>query len=107
MLNAPKPDDYVLATGQTWSIRDFVNRAAACLDFDLEWTGEGEAEVAIDRKSGKIVVAVDPHFFRPADVELLVGNSSKAQDTLGWRQETSFDQLVEMMVRADNDRCAR
>src|SRR5437868_1028565 len=74
MLNAAKPDDYVLATGQTWTIREFVNRVATCMDFDLEWSGHDEAEVAMDRKSGKIVVEVDPGFYRPADVEHLVGD---------------------------------
>jgi len=104
MLNAPKADNYVLATGHTWTVRDFVARAAACLDFDLEWRGDGENETGIDRKTGKVVVAVDPQFYRPAEVDQLVGDSTKARDALGWQPQTSFDHLVEMMVRADVDR---
>jgi GDPmannose 4,6-dehydratase len=104
ILNAPKADSYVLATGDTWTVRDFVGRAAACLDFDLEWHGEGESEVGIDRKTRKVVVAVDPLFYRPAEVDQLVGDPTKARDALGWQPQTSFDQLVEMMVRADFDR---
>jgi GDPmannose 4,6-dehydratase len=104
MLNAPKADNYVLATGGTWTVRDFVARAAACLDFDLEWRGDGENETGIDRKTGKVVVAVDPQFYRPAEVDQLIGDSTKARDALGWQPQTSFDHLVEMMVRADVDR---
>jgi GDPmannose 4,6-dehydratase len=107
MLNAPRADDWVLATGRTSSVRDFVGRAASCLDFDLEWSGEGETEKAIDRKSGKVVVAVDPQFYRPSDVDYLVGDPAKARKALGWHAETSFDQLVEMMVRSDFDRLAK
>jgi GDPmannose 4,6-dehydratase len=104
MLNAPKADDYVLSTGYTWTVRDFLGRAAACLDFDLEWCGEGEREVGIDRKTGKVVVAVDPQFCRPAEVDQLVGDPTKARNALGWQSQTSFDQLVELMVQADLDR---
>jgi GDPmannose 4,6-dehydratase len=107
MLNAPRADDWVLATGRTSSVRDFVGRVASCLDFDLEWTGEGETEKAIDRKSGKVVVAVDPQFYRPAEVDHLVGDPAKARGALGWHAETSFDQLVEMMVRAEFDRLTK
>jgi len=107
MLNSPNAEDYVLSTGETRTVRDFVTVAGKCLDFDLEWSGEGENEIGMDRKTGKIVVVVDPQYYRPAEVDHLVGNSAKARKGLGWRQETSFDQLVEMMVRADHDRIAR
>jgi len=106
MLNASDPDDYILATGDTWSVRDFVDKAAACLGFNLEWAGEGKHEQGIDRKTGKVIVEVDPQFYRPAEVECLIGNAAKAADRLGWRPETSFDQLVEMMVQADCNRIA-
>jgi GDPmannose 4,6-dehydratase len=104
MLNAPDADDYVLATGQTWSVRDFVTRAAACLDFDIEWSGEGDSEKGIDRKTGKVIIAVDPQFYRAAEVDHLIGDPAKARDKLGWQAETTFDRLIEMMVRADSDR---
>jgi GDPmannose 4,6-dehydratase len=104
MLNTQNAEDFILATGQTRTVRDFVVIAGQCLGFDIDWSGEGENEVGTDRKTGKIVVAVDPQFYRPAEVDSLVGNASKARDSLGWRPETSFDQMVEMMVRADADR---
>jgi GDPmannose 4,6-dehydratase len=107
MLQGAQPDDYVLATGKSWSIRDFVMKAGAFLNFDIQWEGEGEAEVGIDRSSGKIIVQVDPNHYRPAEVDVLLGNPQKAVDQLGWRPQITFDQLVEMMIRADNDRVAK
>lgn len=104
MLQAPQPDDYVLATGQTWTVREFVRRAAECLGFDLRWEGSAEQEKGIDRKTNSVIVEVDPQFYRPAEVDLLVGNSKKAKERLGWKPQTSFDELVDQMARADNDR---
>ncbi|MBV9825855.1 MAG: GDP-mannose 4,6-dehydratase [Alphaproteobacteria bacterium] len=101
MLNAQEADDYVLATGHTRSVREFLNAAATCLDFELEWHGSGESEVGTDRKTGKTVVAVDAAFYRPAEVDLLVGDATKAHQKLGWKPQTSFDQLVSMMVEAE------
>jgi GDPmannose 4,6-dehydratase len=106
IIQATGPDDYVLATGNTWSVRDFVSKAATYLGFDLEWDGAGEKEIGIDRKTGKIVVSVDPLYYRPAEVDHLVGNSAKASRQLGWQASTSFDELVEMMIRADYNRVA-
>jgi GDPmannose 4,6-dehydratase len=107
MLQAPRPDDYVLATGKAWTIRDFVTKAGAFLDFDIQWEGQGESEVGIDRKSGKKIIEIDQKFYRPAEVDALLGNPEKALRQLGWRPRITFDELVEMMVRADNDRVAR
>jgi GDPmannose 4,6-dehydratase len=104
MLNAPQADDYVLGTGQTWSVRDFVTKAAASLNFDLEWTGGGVDEKGIDRRTGRTVIEVDPSFYRPAEVDHLVSDPTKARTVLGWRAEMSFENLVEMMARADHDR---
>ena len=104
MLQGPQPDDYVLATGESRSIRDFVGKAGAFLDFDIQWEGKGEAEIGIDRKTGKTVIEVDPKLYRPAEVDALRGDAGKARSQLGWRPRVRFDQLVEMMVRADNDR---
>ncbi len=106
MLQADSADDYVLATGETWSIREFVGRAGAALGFDIEWEGEGVNEVGIDRCTGKTVVEIDPRFYRPAEVDALLGNPRKAMERLGWRPQASFDQLVELMVRAEHDRAA-
>jgi GDPmannose 4,6-dehydratase len=101
MLQANKPDTYVLATGRTKSVRDFVRLAAQAAGFELEFEGEGELEHAVDRKSGKTLVRVNPRFFRPAEVDLLVGDAAKARQELGWAPATSLDDLCEMMVRAD------
>jgi GDPmannose 4,6-dehydratase len=101
MLQHDEPDDYVVATGETHTVRELVRVAAAAAGLDLEWRGEGAGEQAIDRKSGRVVVAVNPAFYRPAEVDVLIGDPSKAKAALGWQPEVSFRQLVEMMVEAD------
>lgn len=103
MLQQDTADDYVLATGVTTTIRDFVALAGAALNFDIEWSGEGKAEFGVDRRSGKRIVQVNPRFFRPAEVNLLVGDPSKAREKLGWTAKTSLPQLAEMMARSDYD----
>ncbi len=100
MLQQEKPQDYVIATGQQFSVREFVKRCAALLELDLTWQGSGIEEKAVDR-NGKVIVAVDPRYFRPTEVETLLGDSSKAQRELGWAPRTSFDELVKEMVQAD------
>jgi GDPmannose 4,6-dehydratase len=104
MLQQEQGDDFVLATGQNHSVRDFVERAAEASGFSLAWEGAAEDTVGIDRKSGRTVVRVDPAFYRPAEVDALLGNPGKARDVLGWQPATSFDRLVEDMVRADMNR---
>ena len=101
MLQAGAPDDYVLATGVTTSIRDFVKMTFAELGIDLEWHGFGIDEYAIDKATGKKVVAVNPEFFRPAEVELLLGNSTKAREKLGWQPQYDLAALVREMVAED------
>jgi GDPmannose 4,6-dehydratase len=101
MLQAEKPDTYVLATNRTETVRDFVSMAAKAAGFDLEWKGSAEDEVAIDRQSGKTLVRVNPKFYRPAEVELLIGNPLKAKNDLGWEPKTTLEQLCQMMVEAD------
>jgi GDPmannose 4,6-dehydratase len=101
MLQQQKPDDYVIATGEQHSVREFVENAAACLGYSLEWRGEGVVEEGVDRNSGRALVRVDPRYFRPAEVDSLVGDSSKARAALGWRPETSFEELVREMVESD------
>lgn len=106
MLQQETADDYVLATGVTTSIRDFVTYAAEALGMDLEWRGEGLTEEATDRKTGKKVLEINPKFFRPAEVELLIGDSSKARDILGWTPKVSVKDLAAMMAQEDYDALA-
>ena len=106
MLQQDQPDDYIAATGETHSVREFIQRAAEVAGFELEFEGAGPQEVARDRKSGKVVVQVDPAFYRPAEVELLVGDPGKARRVLGWEATVSFEELVEMMMRADLEAAA-
>ena len=97
MLQQDEPDDYVIATGQQYSVRDFVDKAAPYFGLNLEWQGEGLNEVAVDKVSKRVVVAVDEKYFRPAEVESLLGDPTKAKEKLGWEPTTTFDQLVEDM----------
>lgn len=101
MLQADKPDTYVLATNRTETVRDFVSMAAKAAGFNLAWEGRDQNEFGIDQKSGKVLVRVNPKFYRPAEVELLIGNPEKAKRELGWVPGTSLEQLCQMMVEAD------
>jgi GDPmannose 4,6-dehydratase len=101
MLQADKPDTYVLATNRTETVRDFVGMAAKAAGFEIEFAGSGIDETAIDRKSGKTIVRVNPRFHRPAEVDLLIGSADKARRELGWVAETTLEQLCQMMVEAD------
>jgi GDPmannose 4,6-dehydratase len=101
MLQADRPDTYVLATNRTETVRDFVSLAAKAAGFDLEFKGKDEHEVGIDTKSGRLLVSINPKFYRPAEVELLIGDPKKARDELGWEPQTSLESLCEMMVEAD------
>ncbi|MHB1267523.1 MAG: GDP-mannose 4,6-dehydratase [Acidithiobacillus ferriphilus] len=101
MLQQEQPEDYVIATGETWTVRTFVEKAAAHTGFDLEWQGKDEKTQGIDRKSGKVIVRVNPAFYRPAEVDILIGDPSKANQKLGWKREVSFDALVQRMAEAD------
>jgi GDPmannose 4,6-dehydratase len=101
ILQVDEPDDYVLATGETRSVREFVELAFAEVGRTLEWRGKGVDETGIDRKSGKTVVRIDPTYFRPTEVDELIGDASKARQKLGWKPTTSFSQLVREMVAGD------
>lgn len=107
MLQQPEPQDFVIATGEQHSVRDFVARAGSQLDMRIEWRGKGVSEEGIDAKSGRVVVKVDPRYFRPTEVDSLLGDASKARAALGWKPEITFDQLVEEMVRSDRDHARR
>lgn len=101
MLQQEKPGDYVLATGETHSVREFVAEVARLLGMDLEWRGTGVEEVGVDKNTGETIIEIDPKYFRPAEVELLIGDYSKAEKELGWKPQTSFGELVKIMVEAD------
>ena len=101
MLQQDEPEDYVLATGETHSVRSFVEKAFAKVGMPIAWRGEGVEEKGYDKTSGQCVVEVDPAYFRPTEVDLLIGDPTKAYKKLGWKHETSLDQLVAEMVRED------
>jgi len=101
MLQQETPDDYVVATGVTHSVRDFCEKAFAQAGITLAWTGRGSEETGVDASTGKVRVAVDRRYFRPAEVDLLLGDASRAKTKLGWSPRVSFGSLVEMMVDAD------
>ncbi len=103
MLQQEKPDDYVIATGEMHTVREFIERAFGALEMNIEWRGEGVEETGVDSRTGKTVVRIDPRHFRPTEVEQLQGNPAKAQRKLGWKPKISFDQLVALMVKADWD----
>jgi GDPmannose 4,6-dehydratase len=107
MLQQPEPQDFVIATGQQHSVREFVERAGACVDMDIVWRGSGTDEVGFDSRSQKVVVRVDPRYFRPAEVDTLLGDASKAHSMLGWRPEVTFAQLLSEMVSEDLDHARR
>jgi GDPmannose 4,6-dehydratase len=101
ILQMDVPDDYVLATGETRSVREFVEIALAEVGRTIEWRGKGVDEIGVDAKSGKTLVRVDPTYFRPTEVDLLIGDASKAHLKLGWKPKTSFAQLVKEMIASD------
>ena len=104
MLNQESPDDYVIASGSTHTVREFVERAFHVTGTEIIWEGEGLDERGIDRKTGKKLVGIESNFFRPSEVDLLHGDSSKARRELGWEPEIDFDRLVELMVTHDLER---
>jgi GDPmannose 4,6-dehydratase len=101
MLQADEPDTYVLATNRTETVRDFVKMAFAAAGYQLEWSGRNENEKGIDVRTGKTLISVNPKFYRPAEVDLLIGCADKARDKLGWKPETTLEHLCKMMVEAD------
>jgi GDPmannose 4,6-dehydratase len=104
MLQQHRADDYVLASGETHSVRDFIVQTGDCMGFEIEWQGSGKEECGIDRKSGRVIVRVNPRFYRPAEVDVVCGNPEKAQRELGWKTKISFLDLVTMMADSDERR---
>jgi len=107
MLQQAEPDDYVVATGEQHSVREFVERAGGVLGMRIEWRGRGVDEQGIDAQTGKVVVSIDPRYFRPTEVETLLGDPTRARTKLGWKPEVSFAQLVEEMVKSDLESAQR
>lgn len=107
MLQQPEGGDYVLATNETHTVRKFVEIASRYVGFEIEWSGSAEDELGIDKKTGRTIVKINPAFYRPAEVELLIGDPAKAEKVLGWQRKMSFEGLVEAMQHADLDRAAK
>lgn len=101
MMQQETPDDYVLATGETHSVREFIEQALKSVDREIEWDGQGIDEKGRDKKSGQILVEIDARYFRPTEVDVLIGDASKAQKRLGWSHKTSFEELVREMMDYD------
>jgi GDPmannose 4,6-dehydratase len=103
MLQQEKPDDYVIATGETHSVREFTELTFKELGIDIIWQGKGEEEVGIDAVTDKILVEIDPEYYRPTEVEILIGDPSKAREKLGWEPKVKLEELVKMMVKSDEE----
>src|SRR3984893_11426318 len=103
IVQQDEPDDFVLATGEAHSVREFVERAFACVGRSIVWKGADADEKGLDQKSGEVLIEVDPRYFRPTEVEALIGDPRKAHNKLGWRHRVTFDELVQDMVKADLD----
>ncbi len=101
MLQEDKPDDYVIATGETHSVREFVEYAASLVGYKIVWQGEGLEEVGIDEKSGKVLINIDETYYRPSEVDLLLGDATKAKEKLNWEAEVKFKDLIDLMVREE------
>lgn len=101
ILQQPEPDDYVLATGEAHSVREFVEKSFACIGKRIEWRGSGVNETGVEVATGRVLVEIDPRYFRPTEVMQLLGDPSKARNKLGWQHRTSFEALVQEMVRED------
>lgn len=101
MLQQPMPDDYVIATGEMHTVREFIEESFACIGRPIEWRGKGMDEVGIDMTTGKTVIRIDPRYFRPAEVEQLLGNPAKAKAMLNWEPEVKFHELVKIMTEGD------
>ena len=104
MLQVEEADDFVLATGKTYMIKEFAEKAARYVGFELQWEGEGVDEKGVDKKTGKTIIEVDAKYFRPTEVDLLIGDASKAKKILGWEAKTGIDELVKIMMEHEKKR---
>ena len=107
ILQSDQPDDYVLATNETHTIREFVEETFNVLGEQIIWTGKGVTETGKIKSSGKVVVGIDPRYFRPTEVDLLIGNPAKANEKLGWKPKVTFKELVRIMVNSDFEKAKK
>ena len=107
MLQLEKPEDFVLATGETHSVREFVDVVFKELGMELDWKGKGPGEQGISKDDGKVLVEVDPRYQRPTEVDLLIGDASKAEKKLSWKAKTSFVELARLMAKADFEKAKK
>ena len=107
MLQQETPEDFVIATGETHSVREFVERTYELLGIEIEWRGEKAGEYGVDKKTGKTLVSIDPAYYRPTEVDFLLGNAAKAEKKLKWKPRTTFSELIKIMVEADLKRAAQ
>ena len=101
MLQHDKPDDFVIATGESHTVREFVELAFEEVGIKIEWEGKGIDEKGMDKKTGKVIIQLDPRYFRPTEVDILCGDSSKARRELGWKPKLTFKELIKLMVKND------
>lgn len=101
MLQQNEPEDFVLATGKTYTIREFIEKTAPYVGFDIEWRGKGADEKGMDKKTGKTIIEIDSKYFRPAEVDVLIGNPAKAKEKMGWEAKVGIDELAKIMMQAD------
>jgi len=107
MLQMDKPEDLVLATGESHSVREFTEIAFNALDMPIKWQGKGLKEKGVSRKTGKAVIEIDPEYYRPTEVDFLVGDSTRAREKIGWKPKVKFEELVKIMIKADFDRVSK
>jgi GDPmannose 4,6-dehydratase len=101
MLQTDVPEDYILASGETHSVKEFIEKAFSIKNFSIKWRGDGINEEGYDENTGKVLIKIDPKFFRPAEIDILLGDSSYAREKLGWCPQHNFDSLVKEMVDSD------
>ncbi len=101
MLQQDKPDDYVIATGETHSVREFVEYAASLLSFEIAWQGKGLKEIGVDKKTGKTLISIDKNYYRPSEVDVLLGDATKAKEKLNWKAELKFKDLIDLMIKEE------
>ena len=104
ILQQDKPDNFVLATNETHTVREWIETCFSYINTEIEWSGNGDSEIGKDKKTGKVRVKVNPDFYRPSEVEILIGDYSKAKEILGWEPETKYKELAELMLKADIER---
>jgi len=107
MLQQDAPDDYVIATGETHSVREFIEKAFACVGIGIGWQGSGVNETGIDAATGAVLIKIDPRYFRPTEVEILKGDPGKALRSFGWKPQIKFEELVRLMVAADMENAGK